>query len=164
MRKGFTLIEFLIYLALVGTVVTSLSLWVLSLADSRNRNYATTEVETNAEIILDWFNREVKQASAVVVPTALATSTTLELDRPGTAPNLIFRETNGTMELVIVGGSVTPISSPQVVVRDLVFRHFAPAGGGRSSVGLHFVLGYRAADSADFRRERVVDVTVGLRP
>lgn len=161
--RGFTLVELLIYIALVSVVVTSLILWVLSLAGVRNKNYAAGEVEANRQFILSVLTREVKQAEAIVAPAAGAAGATLELDRPGGLPNAIFRAVDGTFYFEVVGNTPLAVSSPQVEIADLVFRNLTGALDDRANVAVQAVIRFRDSESGDFASRREIITAVSNR-
>lgn len=163
MKKGFTLVELLIYLGLVGTVVTSLILWVLNLSAVRDKNYAAVEVAANSQFIVSELTREIRQAEAIIAPVAGAAATTLELDRPGALPNAIFRATGGTLYFEATGAPSLAISSREVEIADLVFRNLTGALDNRANVALQATVRFRNPASADFTYEREIITAVSNR-
>ncbi len=162
-NHGFTLIEFLIYLALVSVVVTSLILWVLSLTGVRNKNYAVGEVTANRQFILSILTREVKQAEAIIAPAAGATGATLELDRPGALPNAIFRVVDGRLYFEVAGNPPLAVSSRQVEIADLMFRNLTGAFDNRANVAVRAIVRFRDPASIDFTSEREIITAVSNR-
>jgi len=163
MKRGFTLVEFLIYIALVSVVVTSLILWVLSLAGVRDKNYAVGEVQSNAQMILSIVERGVKQAEAIIAPAAGTAGVTLELDRPGALPNAIFRVVDGTLYFEVTGSPSLAVSSRQVAIMDLVFRNLTGAFDNRANVAVRAIVRFRDQASTDFASRREIITAVSNR-
>ena len=148
--EGFTLVELLIYLGLVSLVVTSLILWVLSLAGVRDKNYVVTEVQSNAQMILSVIEREVKQARTIISPLPGASGVTLELARPSPAPNLKFEVIDRSLWLTVVGSPSIKVSSRQVEIANLTFTNLAAPTDGRANVRVSFTVRSRDPASTDF--------------
>ncbi len=163
MKQGFTLVEFLIYIALVSAVVTSLILWILNLSAVRNKNYAAVEVAANNQFIISELTREIKQAVAIIAPAAGAAGAALELDRPGLLPNAIFRAVNGTLYFEVTGNPALALSSRPVEIVDLVFSNLTGAFDDRANVAVQAVIRFRDPASADFTSRRELRIAAGNR-
>ena len=78
-NQGFTLIELIIYLAIMSVFTVSLILWSLSVGDLGARARAGAEVNASARFALEIITRDLEQATSVTTPAPNATSSTLVL-------------------------------------------------------------------------------------
>jgi len=78
-NKGFTLIELIIYLAIVSIILISISYLILDILGGQTKNYAKQEVNHNLRFISDNLIKDIKKAQDI---DSLA-SDTLVLTMPG---------------------------------------------------------------------------------
>ena len=80
-NSGFTLIEVLVYSALLGLIMTAMLGSVYMIIQAYNKTGSTVIVNDEANFILRKMNWALSCATSVTVPAAGATSTTLKLSR-----------------------------------------------------------------------------------
>ena len=163
MKKGFTLVEFVIYLTLVSLVLTSLVIWILSLGAVRDKNYVAVEVEANAQIVTSIIAREVRAATAIVNPPAGSAATVLELTRPSPEPGRKFELLDGVLWLTTAGQAAVQVSGGAVELTNLLFTNLAEPNDARDNLRASFTLRYREPASADFAYEIEVRTVISLR-
>ena len=71
MRSGFTLVELIIYMAIMGLVVTALVSFNLSIGEARNKSEVIEEVNANVRDSLKIVKRLVQSASAINTSTSV---------------------------------------------------------------------------------------------
>jgi len=127
-QSGFTLIETLIYIAIVGMVVTSIVSFSLAVSSTRTKTYVVQEVQANTRIALEIIGQKIRMADSVDVA-----SSTFGTD-PGV---LVLRMSDGSIDPTIIDldsddgflrikeGSDSPLylTSKQVVVDSLLFTN-----------------------------------------
>ena len=147
MIHGFTLIEVLIYIALFSFAVTSFVLFSLSVSYGRNKNYAVSEAQANARIVLEFVERNIRSAILLDIASstfnadpgvlALVTaSTTLN-------PTIIDLDSDdGRMRITQGTSSPVFITSNKVKVTRLIFQNLT---GSSTRAHIHFdaTVGYR---------------------
>ena len=79
MKRGFTLIELIIYLAIVSALATSLILWSLTVGDLGARARSGAELNASGRGALEIIIRDIEQAMAVTAPASMTPSPTLTL-------------------------------------------------------------------------------------
>jgi len=77
--QGFTLIELIIYLAIVSTLTTSLILWSLTVGELGVRARAGAELNASGRLALEIITRDIEQAAAVTTPASATPSPDLVL-------------------------------------------------------------------------------------
>ena len=120
MKKGFTLIEFLIYLALTGMVV-AMGIQLFSLAqDAIKFSQAQAEFERNLNFIETTLSYWIRQASGILSLTS--TSLELSVDNPSFNPTK-FRHHEQNLEISQgASGNWQPLNSSNVKVIKVVFE------------------------------------------
>ncbi len=74
MKKGFTLIEILVYIAILSIVGGAILFGILKLVDFYNISRFDKEVLMNAHLALNKISGEAKYASSIYLPTSTANS------------------------------------------------------------------------------------------
>lgn len=133
-RGGFTLIETIIYIALLGIVVMSISSYSLSLSAARNKNYAVQNVQANGRALINMMNEKVRECSSVTTPSPGASSGQLILDM-GASPSITFHVSNGRVVLSQPGNPDLYITDPRIAVTSFIFTNNA-LPGERDSVSM----------------------------
>lgn len=116
-KRGTSLLELLIYIALMAGLMVVVSDAFLSLSKGRGRSEARSEVSAAIRFATEKIRQDVKGASAVTVPTAPGTaSSTLNLTVGGAA--IVYNisggqlmRTAGASSSAITGAAVT-VSAP----------------------------------------------------
>lgn len=139
---GFTLIEMLIYIAIIGIVISGFVSYSLSVSGARNKNYSTVTVQANGRTALEIFRQKIHQAEAVIIPNYSATSTLLLLDMPGVSPNITFSVIDGVLLMKEGSLATTTITENNVLISNLLFTNLA-GNNERENIGIDFVVNYR---------------------
>ena len=120
---GFSLLEILIYIAVIAVVTTAIGGVFLSVAAGQARADALAEINSNIRFALDKINQDISAASVITTPVSAGdTSATLSLISDAkqitycVANNQLHRGTGG-----ICDGSSELITSQQVKVNNLTF-------------------------------------------
>lgn len=131
--KGFTLLEFIIYFALIAIVVTTITLFAVDVVKSRAKAVAIAEVEQNMRFGLQRVQRAVRQASKLDVGASTLNSDAgvLSLDMAATSTTpTVFDLSDGALRMKVGSGAFTPVTSPDVRVTKLRFSKDNAAGNG----------------------------------
>jgi len=124
MKKAFTLIEFLIYMAILATILVLMSgfFWNIIFGNIKETSYQ--EVQQNGRFALTKITQEIKKATGINSPLAGSSSDTLSLAMADALPT-IFDLVNG--KLRITQGSQGPfeLTSDEVRVSNLLFTNLS---------------------------------------
>lgn len=133
-KSGFTLVEFLIYIAIVSTMVVAATEIIIITLRQNIKLEAMAEVAQNTRLFMGRMNLAVNNAMAVTAPIAGATSTRLNLQmaEPSINPTIFTLQsgrvylkegtavtTTLTADEVYVDGyfyNITPLVAPGVVM------------------------------------------------
>jgi type II secretory pathway pseudopilin PulG len=157
-RNGFTLVEAIIYLAIVSIILVSISYLILDIMGSQSKNYAFKEVDQNLRFISNNLTRDIKAASAI---TSLS-STTLVLALSAGAITYNFDGANKKITRQVGSNPAADLNSGQVEVlgsfSDLSYVNRT------ENIGIHLGVNYKNPDNLpDFRGSAQIDFAVELR-
>jgi len=127
--SGFTLIEFLIYILIVGVLLLVLSQFGFRVVNDRARTIAQREVEQNLRFSIDEINRALRGASGINAPSLGGTGSLLSLamDNPAKNPTL-FSRLGATLMKQEGASPAVPLTSFQVNVTNLIFTNTSYPG------------------------------------
>jgi len=98
MKQGFTIIEFIVYiavLAILGGAVSTLFLWTLK---AHTKAQVLQETTFSAQLAMDRVMHEVREAESLYLPTTTATQVSLE-----TIASAPLGETTGYIDFFLCG-------------------------------------------------------------
>lgn len=171
---GFTLIELLVVSALIGFLAVMSSTILSSILRSQNKTTIINEVRQNGNIVIDKFERDVKQAKEIS-PIGSGTNVTLTLydGTPVTwdcSGSNFTRDPDGSGLLAPVSVTnsdlINGVQVNHTVANDCDFTVTGSSGGGTPQlVQLIFTLeqGASAPSRAEFEASVEFEVTVGTR-
>jgi len=161
-HKGSSLIELIIYIGVMGMVLTAFINFGLSVSDSRAKTLVVHEVDSNARFALDVMARTIRSADDVVSPTEGNVDTTLDLDMPNTVDNSVFSVSGGVLSLTVGAGAAQTLTSSNVEVTSLQFTNVTEVGG-KENVLIQLTLAYRYHDSVAYTYSHSFETSVTLR-
>lgn len=122
-NEGFTLLEVLIYTALLAAVATILTNAILMLSRSRGQAVSRSETNLNLRFAIEKIKRDVSASSTLLVPaSAGATSSSLVISSSGL--NIAYCVANGQLRRQVSGAcdvSSEPLTGSTTVVANPVF-------------------------------------------
>jgi type II secretory pathway pseudopilin PulG len=124
-NKGYSLIELLLYITIVGTLLFTITLFFGVATDSRIKNQTISEVDQQGKFILDTITQHIRNADRINIPTVGATTNQLDIDvfTPARA-NTKFQQIDNKIQ--ITRESLTSfLNSDLVIVSDLQFQNLA---------------------------------------
>jgi len=138
--KGFTLLEFILYFALISIVVGMISAFAVDVVKTRAKTAAIAEVEQNMRFGMQRILRTVRQATKLNVGSSVFDSATgvLSLDMPDAAATpTVFDLSDGVLRVKEGAAAAVAITSPDVRITSLRFSKDNGAGNNVAvSVGL----------------------------
>lgn len=121
MRSGFSLLEILIYTAIIGIVGSFFSGILLSVTRIQNRQNASTEVNQQLNFVISNIQRVIRESSYVDIATGTAATTlTLKMRDPAKDPTVI-KITDGKVTLQQGGSSPIDLTTSAVTADKLAF-------------------------------------------
>ncbi len=166
MRRAFTLIEIIIYLAIVGTVAVTLVMYSISVSTSRGKAEVVAEVQANARFALGIMRQKIRTASSINISANTLNDDpgVLSLTMLSTAENpTIFGldARNGRLCMKIGANPCEFLTSDEISVTDLRFVDLTD--GPREHVRVFMTLRYNGADLVEYQYKYSIESTLGVR-
>jgi len=128
-KRGFTLVEIVLYLAIASVIVVSSSVFIHSLLESKIKNQAILEVEEQGIQTLNLVTQTIRNAQDINSPSAGESSSELSLavDDPAKSPT-VFDISQNALRMKEGDGSAIPLTSNRVSVTETRFRNLSRTG------------------------------------
>lgn len=133
--KGFTMIEFLLYFALLAMVMGAVTLFAVDVVKSRNKTRIVAEVEQNARFGMSRILRSVRQADELNIGASTfdADAGVLSLGTSATSTDpTVFDLQDGVLRIKEGAGAATALTTDGVIVTKLRFSRDNLPGGSRA--------------------------------
>jgi len=157
-RGGFTLIETIIYLAIVSVILVSISYLILDILGGQTKNYAKQEVNYNLRFISNILTKDIKAAKNV----NSLTSDTLVLTMVSDNITYNFDSVNKIITRQLGVGSPVTINTNQVEITGN-FTNLSYLGRAKD-VGAYLRVVYKnPSNLPDYNANGLADFSVELR-
>jgi|SRR3990172_9956618 len=158
-KKGYSLIELIIYIALLGIFLYSLTNLFISSIDLRLETEANSSVEQDGRFILNRLRYDITQSTAIVVPATLGVpDDTLTLSRGGT--NYTYSVVGGNFE-VTNGVNTDQLNSTRTTIPSISFLRLGNVGG-KNTITVSFTVNSETVQTQGVK-SRSYEVTFGIR-
>ncbi len=157
---GFTLVETLIYTALVSIVITGFITFALLVSGLSTKNFVIEEVNANARIAINLISQKIRQAEEIVSPIQGTASSTLILKMPD--ESLITFSLVGDSLVLDEEGVRNNVISNKVLVKDLNFINLANISKN-DNIKTTFNIEYNNALSMEYNCQQSYQTAVSLR-
>jgi hypothetical protein len=155
MKKGFTLIEFLIYSGIVVFVILALTLTGMNILHARIKVVALEEVNKNASFSLEKIAYLIRNSEGV--NSATGDTLSLKMSSPAEDPTEIYLDDGAIM--ISKSGNISRLTTESVVVTSLSFSEFLE-DAVRVSVSFEF---YNPSERKEYEIERDFKFTENVR-
>ena len=127
-QRGYTLIELLLYIAILGILLGALTSFFSVSLTARIKNESIVEVDRQGEFMIDMIARTVRAADSITAPTAGASGSTLTLAMPTAGVNpTIFNMSGTTLQIKEGAGATIPLNSGRVAVTGFTAKNLSRA-------------------------------------
>jgi type II secretory pathway pseudopilin PulG len=143
-KRGFTLLELLLYVGLVGFILTAATALAFEFVLSRVKTLALEEASRNARFAVARVATEIREASDVNLGSSTFGShpSTLSLATANGATNpTIFAVSGSALTIQQGAGSALPLTSPKVQVSEFIVTNLSTTGKTKA-FRIHLRLNY----------------------
>lgn len=165
-RHGFTLLELVIYLAVISGAIVSFTYFILSISNTRTKTYVAQEVHANGRTALEVISQRIRAANGIVSVTPTVLTLDFSTANPAKHPTAIDRDAGNTLRITEdTDGTpvVTTITSSEVNVTALAFTNLSPAGI-RENIQVDMTIAYdNPSGSAAFSYTKSFTTAVSVR-
>lgn len=155
-NEGFTLVETIIYIGIIGAVIHGFVSFAIFTAVSNAKTIAVSEVQANSQIVLDHLTRKIREANDVVSPSSGNNADSLELAY-SSSPNIVFEELDE-----ILYASSNQLTDSSVSVSDLSFHHLGEESN-KSNIVFEYTITYSNDLSFDYNYSQTIKSSATLR-
>ncbi len=133
-QKGFSLVEMIVYIAILSFMLALIIEVVLSVTRSERIIKATRAVENSAVMVLERVGREVRLADNILENESVFDShpgvlTLTTIDGEGDAHEVSFYLSEGRIKQSVDGVELGPLTEERARVTDFRFYHVSSSGG-----------------------------------
>ena len=165
--EGFSLVEMLVYIAILSIMVSSLVMTSVSLLTTFGRLVASEDIAQASVVSLERITRELRFANAVDVGASTLGTTTSPgvlvlntIDDGGSPTTVTVTLTGDRITFAQGGGATSPLTHDTVIITDLFFIH--TAGVNTEAINVSFTASRTVRGttiSKDFRTFVVLDAS-----
>ena len=166
-ESGLTLIETIIYVAILSLIVVAFVVFSLSISSNRNNAFAAQEVQVNLRTAVTLMSQRIRAATDINIPESNFNSDpgylSLEMASSTLNPTIItLSEDNGAIVIKEGNSATTTVTTDEVVISNLIFRQ---RGGNspRANIQIEIDARYSAEVTSDFAYSQSVQTAVTLR-
>lgn len=128
-KNGFTLVELLLYAAVVSTAVLALSALLLINLQAQIKNQTIAEVNQQGTQVMQIITQAIRNSEGITSPVAGASSSSLSLDVVlGASDPTVFDLSSGTVRITEGAESAIPLTNSSVAVSALNFQNLSRSG------------------------------------
>ena len=158
-RKGFTLIEMLLFMAIVSFLLIMLTSIFTASLNVQKESEATSNVQQDGSYLISRLAYDTARAQSITIPSSLGTQTNnLQLVIDGT--NYTYALNNGTLTITDNIGT-DQLNNFDTTVSDLTFKRLGNSGG-KNTIQINFRVSSKVQQSTGYEFKNF-QTTVGLR-
>ena len=129
MKKGFTLIEMLLYLSILSVVILALSSFMFLSYTSRVKASVIAEVEQQGSQTMNLITQNIRNAATITAPAAGSAGSSLTLtEYTGAVSPTVFNQSGNILRITEGATAAVNITSNRVVVSGLNFQNLSRSG------------------------------------
>lgn len=139
--KGFTLIEVLIYSALIAMIISGSLIAVYQIIEGSNsiQNKIITEQEAN--FLLSKIRWALAGATAIDIPAIGLASSTLSINKANYSENpIVFNLNSNNLRIKQGSGNPAILNSQNIAINNLIFEHLAAGGSGPEGLKINITI------------------------
>jgi prepilin-type N-terminal cleavage/methylation domain-containing protein len=142
MNKGFTLIEVLLYIAIVTVIMSAMILFAWNVIILGAKSNSQQELYAQARIVSERINSEIRNANDINTGTSnfdvnLVTSSSNQISLVADAPRnpIIFNVVSGIVMIKLDALAAVPLHSNSISVTNLIFTNYSSVDGKTKHIG-----------------------------
>jgi len=164
-QTGYTLIELLLYVAMLGVLLGAVTVFFGMTTDARLKNQSINEVNDQGTFALDYIAQTVRNATSISSPAAAATGSQLTVAVPtSTLSPTVLNVASGVLQ--VKEGTAVPVPLTSSKVQVVAFSATNLTRSGTSGiVQISLTLSrVNAASRNEYDYQRTFTTSVGVRP
>lgn len=127
--RGFTLVELLLYVAIVSVLILSTSAVYIVLLQSRVKNQVIAEVEQQGQMVMSTMLQAIRNGDLIATPPISTSNTSLTFTSLDVAKNpTVFDLSAGAIRINEASTSAIALTSTKVTASALTFQNISYSG------------------------------------
>ncbi|MDP2685392.1 MAG: type II secretion system protein [bacterium] len=165
LQKGFTLIEALVYIALVSGILIAATSFAWNIVNSRTSAFTAQEVEQNGRFVMQKIGKIFKEANQINIPAIGLSGNIVEVELDDGGTEIVTISQNGTnIEYQYNSDPVVELNSNLVEISDLQFSNLSTVSGSTRNIGVSFTLSHiNPANRQEWSYSENYSTTIELR-
>lgn len=161
---GYTLVELLVYIAIISTLLFAATAFFGVVVDARVKNQSITEVNQQGAQAMELIGQTIRNATSITTPAAGASGASLTLVVPtGSLSPTVFDSSSNVLRITEGAGAATSLTNSKVQVSSLTFRNLTRSGTP-GIVQVSFTLArVNANNRNEYSYSKSFQTSVGLR-
>lgn len=128
-QRGYTLIELLLYIALLGILLPGVVGFMGLAVETRVKNQSIAEVNDQGMAAMDYITQTLRNASSITAPAAAASAGSLTITVPtGSLSPTIFDINGTTLQVKEGSAAAVALTSDTVQISNLTFTNLTRSG------------------------------------
>lgn len=160
-QKGFTLLEMVIYSGLLALLLSSVVTILYQIAGSHARSRERTEVENEANFLMQKIEWTMSGAQTIAVPAVNTTGTSLSINKFNDPNTYLFSLASGTLSFTRGTSTARILNSSHVSVVQALFNHL-PSNVFQPE-GVSITLQVKASSTAIVKASTTLQTTIYLK-
>lgn len=129
-QTGLTLVEVLLYLAILATFLSVITSFIIILFQSRIKSETMEEVEFQGELIMQEITQSIRDAESINSPSQGNSADSLSLEMPSASNNpTVYSLSGNTLQIQEGSASSVNLSNSKVNVTALTFENLTRDNG-----------------------------------
>ena len=139
--KGFTLIEIILYMALLSIFLLTLTDIFVSILDVQLESDATSAVEQDGRFLLSRLAYDINRANAITTPGAIGSSSN-SLEMTIAADTYTYTLSGSDLQLTVNFGTLNNLNGSETAVSNLSFQKIANSAvvGTKETIKINFTI------------------------
>lgn len=139
--SGFTLIELMVYIALIAGILLGATGVAWSVINSRTKAHVVQEVQQNGRFIIEKITQSAHAANSINTPTRGNSGSTLSLQmQDGALDPIIITTSGNNITRSVAGGTAVQLNSDSVTVSTFSATNQSSANGKTRNVDISLTL------------------------
>ncbi|HEU5121786.1 MAG TPA: prepilin-type N-terminal cleavage/methylation domain-containing protein [Candidatus Saccharimonadales bacterium] len=164
-QHGYTLIELLLYVTLIGVLLSGVAVFFSVTTESRVKNQSISEVNDQGAATMEVMTQAVRSATGISSPTVGITGSQLTLTVPTASLNpIVFSVASGVLQIKKGSATALPLTNNDVRVTAFSITNLTRSGT-TGIVQINLTLQrLNTANRNEYDYQRTFTTSVGVRP
>lgn len=162
---GLSLVELLLYIAILGTLMGSIAVFFGMTSSARLRGQNISEVNQQGQYALDVIANSIRGATSITTPATGGTGTSLTIVVPTASLSpTVITITSGSVQIKEGAGASLSLTNSRVTASSFSVKNLTRANS-KGTLQISFVLSrYNPSGRAEYSYSRTFVTSVSLRP